>query len=57
MKHLQIFLEETKQHGIVLLENKMLLFHDSIDFLGIHIINGKIQMQPHVITKLSEFPD
>ena len=35
----------------------MLLFQGSIDFLGIHVINGKIQMQPHVLTKLSEFPD
>ena len=32
------------------------MFQDSIDFLGIHILNGKIQMQPHVLTKLSEFP-
>ena len=57
MKHLQIFLDEVKKHSIVLSEKKMVLFQDSIDFLGIHVINGKIQMQPHVLTKLSELPD
>ena len=57
MKHLQIFLEEAQKHGIVLSEKKMLLFQDSIDFLGIHVVNGKIQMQPHVLTKLSKFPN
>ena len=35
----------------------MSLFQDSIDFLGIHIFNGAIQMQPHVLTKLTQFPD
>ena len=57
LKHLTIFLEEVRRHGIVLSEKKMLLFQDSIYFLGIHIVNGKIQMQPHVLTKLAEFPD
>ena len=35
----------------------MSLFQDSIDFLGIHVVNGAIQMQPHVLTKLTQFPD
>lgn len=35
----------------------MCLFQDSIDFPGIHVSQGKIQMQPHVLTKLSEFPN
>ena len=35
----------------------MILLQESMDFLGIHILNGQIQMQPHVLTKLSEFPD
>jgi len=43
LKHLQIFLEEAKQHGIVLFEKKMLLFQDSIDFLVIHVIDGKFR--------------
>ena len=57
LQHLQIFLEEAKAHGLVLSEKKMLLFQENIDFLGIHIREGRIQMQPHVLTKLSEFPD
>lgn len=35
----------------------MLLFQENVDFLGIHISEGRIQMQPHVLTKLSKFPD
>jgi len=57
LEHLEIFLKEVKQHGIVLSERKMSLFQDSIDFLGINVANGAIQMQPHVLTKLTQFPD
>ena len=57
LKHLQIFIEEAKTHGLVLSEKKMFLFQENIDFLGIHINEWRIQMQPHVLTKLSEFPD
>ena len=57
LKHLEIFLGEVQNHCIVLSENKMVLFQDSIDFLGINVVNGQIQMQPHVLTKLSQFPD
>ena len=57
LKHLDIFLEEVKKHGIVLSERKMSLFQDSIDFLEINVANGAIQMQPHVLTKLTQFPD
>nr|AXB54821.1 polyprotein [Pinus nigra virus 1] len=57
LKHLEIFLEEVKKHGIVLSERKMSLFQDNIDFLGINVANGSIQMQPHVLTKLTQFPD
>ena len=57
MKHFHIFLEEAQKQDLVLSEKKMCLFQNSIDFLGIHVINGKIQMQPHILTKLSEFSD
>lgn len=42
LEHLEIFLEEVQQHGIVLSERKMVLFQDNIDFLGIHVVNGAI---------------
>ena len=35
----------------------MVLFQDIIDFLGIHVVNGAIQMQSHVLTKLTQFPN
>lgn len=34
----------------------MSLFQDSIDFFGIHVVNGAMQMQLHVLTKLTQFP-
>ena len=44
LQHLNIFLDEVRQHGIVPLKKKMVLFQKSIDFLGIHVNEGKIQM-------------
>lgn len=35
----------------------MVSFQENIDFLGIHVVNGHIQMQPHVLTKLADFPN
>ena len=57
IKHLKIFLDEVRKHGIVLSEKKMKLFQNGIEFLGIYIERGKIQMQPHVLTKVVDFPD
>ena len=57
LEHLDIFLKEVEQHGIVLSERKMSLFQDNIDFLGIRVVNGAIQMQPHVLIKLTQLPD
>lgn len=57
LEHLAIFFKEVQDHGIVLSEKKMKLFQDNVDFLGLHVYKGQIQMQPHVLTKISEFPD
>ena len=57
LENLEIFLKEVQQHGIVLSERKMSLFQENMDFLGINVANGAIQMQPHVLTKLTQFPD
>lgn len=35
----------------------MSLFQDNVDFMGINVVNGAIQMQLHVLTKLTQFPD
>lgn len=44
-------------HGLVLSEKKMVLFQEYVDFLGLHVYKGQIQMQPHVLSKIVEFPD
>jgi len=35
----------------------MVLFQENIDFLGIHVVEGHIHMQLHVLTKLVDFPN
>lgn len=57
LAHLEILFQEVRAHGIVLSEKKMVLFQNDIDFLGIHVIYGHIQMELHVLTKLGEFHD
>ena len=36
---------------------KMIVAQPSIDFLGLSIHNGTIRLQPHIATKIQEFPD
>lgn len=43
-KHLEIFMTKVQNQGIVLSKKKMVLFQYNIDFLGINVVNGQIQM-------------
>jgi ribonuclease HI len=56
-KHLQQVFEEIKKNGIVVSKRKMELFKRKISFLGLEIGNGKIELQPHISTKILEFPE
>ena len=41
----------------MLSQKKMIIGTDTIDFLGLTIKHGQVELQPHISTKLQEFPD
>ena len=57
VQHLAVFTSECEKHGIVLSHKKLELFRTTMEFLGICIIDGKIQMQSHIVQKIVGFPD
>lgn len=58
-EHLKVFAALCLEHGIGLSGDpkKFQVCQKEIEFLGVVIRNGKIYMQPHVIEKISNFPD
>ena len=57
VQHVNWFLDLYKEFGLVLSITKSSLCAPSTDFLGITISNGTINLQPHVLTKIAEFPN
>lgn len=57
MALLQKFLSLVQSYWIILSKKKIIIGIDSIDFMSITLKEGKIQLQPHIYTKLQEFPD
>ena len=55
--HLQILFSEFIKHGLIVNKKKMMLFKEYIEFLGVNIGKGKIELQPHIAQKALEFPD
>ncbi|KAL6144083.1 hypothetical protein ACLB2K_054778 [Fragaria x ananassa] len=45
------------QKGIILGQKKIHLIKGEIDFLGIHVKDGKIRLQDHIVKKISQFSD
>ncbi|CAL5337204.1 unnamed protein product [Camellia sinensis] len=56
-KHIQIMLEICKTNGLILSPTKMKIGAVQIDFLGSTIGQGEIKLQPHIVTKVAQFPD
>lgn len=57
-EHLFLVAEKIIKHGIILGAKKVFLAKNEIDFLGLHINNGDIVMQPHIGDKIiKHFPD
>ena len=54
---LQQFHDICYEHGIMLSEAKMHLAKTDIDFLGMHIKDGRYAPQPHIAHHLLQFPD
>lgn len=55
--HLKIFFETVKKEGLILSKNKINMGVTQVNFLGLEIGNGKIQLQPHIVKKILEYPD
>lgn len=58
-KHLENFYEMVYKHGLVLshTEEKFQIGKVRIDYLGLHIERGNIELQPHVLLHLLKLPD
>jgi hypothetical protein len=55
--HLQKLYDMIYKHGISLSKKKMEFARTKIEYLGLVLSLGKIEMQEHVLKALSEFPD
>ena len=58
-KHLEIFYQVVFKHGLVLSasQNKFIISQTWIEYLGLIISQGKIELQLHVLNSLSNFPN
>ena len=54
---MKIFFKICKEKGLVLSKEKMVIGVTEIEFLGATIRNRKLRLQPHIIKKLTQFPD
>ncbi|KAL6145853.1 hypothetical protein ACLB2K_056537 [Fragaria x ananassa] len=57
LKHLEQVCKLIVQKGIILGQKKIHLIKGEIDFLGIHVKDGEIRLQDHIVKKISQFPD
>jgi hypothetical protein len=55
--HLQKVYDMIYKHVISLSKKKMEFAKTKIEYLGLILSQGKIEMQEHVLKALSEFPD
>ena len=54
---LQQFISPTEQYGVMLSERKMQIRLAHIEFLGMRLLQGKYEAQPHIAQELLKFPD
>lgn len=55
VKHLMKFKDLTYTHCLALSESKIKIRLEEIDFLRLHIKDGHIILQPHIVEKISQF--
>ncbi|XP_022869394.1 uncharacterized protein LOC111388816 [Olea europaea var. sylvestris] len=55
--HLQILFSEFIRHGLIINKKKIFLFKEYIEFLGVNIGKGKIELQLHIAQKALDFSD
>jgi hypothetical protein len=58
-KHLEEFYSFVFKHGLVLSKapDKFVICQTSIEYLGLYISQGKVQLQPHILKSFLQFPD
>ncbi|KAL6144955.1 hypothetical protein ACLB2K_055644 [Fragaria x ananassa] len=57
LKHLEQVCKLIVEKEIILGQKKIHLIKCEIDFLGIHVKDGEIRLQDHIVKKISQFPD
>ena len=55
--HLETIYALLYKHGLVLSKSKLCWMQTKIEYLGLILSQGKIELQDHILKKLTEFPD
>jgi len=57
LQHLSQFFAICEKEGLILSKNKMKIGVTRIEFLGLEVGQGKVQLQPHIVKKIIEFKE
>ena len=57
IKHLELFIQIIRKHGILLSEKKSEIFKNKIEYLGYIIDSEGVQLQEHIATKIKNFKE
>ncbi|AXS67831.1 ORF3 [Dioscorea nummularia-associated virus] len=57
VQHLLQFFQVCKEEGLILSKTKLKIGVANIEFLGLEIGEGKVQLQPHILKNILEFPE
>ena len=57
VQHLKVVYDLLFKHGLVLSCSKLCWAQTKIEYLGLILSKGEVELQDHVLKKLSEFPD
>jgi hypothetical protein len=57
VQHLKIVYDLLFKHGLVLSKSKLCWAQTKIEYLGLILSKGEVELQDHVLKKLSELPD
>jgi hypothetical protein len=55
--HLEVVYDLLYRHGLVLSKSKLCWMQTKIEYLGMILSQGKVELQDHVLKKLAEFPN
>ncbi|WAK97196.1 polyprotein [Fatsia badnavirus 1] len=55
VKHLNVLFDIIRKNGLVLSPTKMKMGIKTVDFLGVQIQDGRVQLQEHILKKIAKF--